>query len=145
MKKIQTNLGTIVMDQKSILKEIQKFYHNLFKSRDCNIETYNAKEEITRAGLNMIPKTVLGHHISAKELGFVLKKMKNNKSPGIDGISADFLKIFWRKLKFFVANAINSCYSKGVLSTSMRQAIITCIPKGNKDRQLIKIGVQYLY
>ena len=103
-----------------------------------NIETYNAKEEITRAGLKMIPKTVLGHHISTKELGFVLKKMKNNKSPGIDGISADFLKIFWRKLKFFVANAINSCYCKGVLSTSMRQAIITCIPKGNKDRQLIK-------
>ena len=80
----------------------------------------------------MIPKTVLGHHISAKKLGFVLKKMKNNKSPGIDGISADFLKIIWRRLKFFVANVINSCYSKGVLSTSMQQAIITCIPKGNK-------------
>ena len=138
MKKIQTNSGTIVTDQKSILKEIPKFYHNLFKSRDCNIKTYNAKEEITRAGLKMIPKTVLGHHISAKELGFVLKKMKNNKLPGIDGISADFLKNFWRKLKFFVANAINNCYCKGVLSTSMRQAIITCIPKGNKDRQLIK-------
>ena len=74
MKKRQTNSGTIVTDQKSILKEIQRFYHNLFKSRDCNIETFNAKEEITRAGLKMIPKTVLGHHISAKELGFVLKK-----------------------------------------------------------------------
>ena len=55
--------------------------------------------------------------------------MKNNKSTGIDGISADFLKCH---------NAINSCYCKGVLSTSMRQAIITCIPKGNKDRQFIK-------
>ena len=94
MKKIQTNSGTIVTDQKNILKEIQKFYHNLFKSRDCNIETYNAKEEITRAGLKKIPKSVLGHPISAKELGFVLKKMKNNISPGIDGIPADFLKIF---------------------------------------------------
>ena len=64
--------------------------------------------------------------------------MKNSKSPGIDGISVDFLKVFWGKLKFLIVNAINSCYSKGIMSTSMRQAIITCIPKGNKDRKLIK-------
>ena len=64
--------------------------------------------------------------------------MKNSKSPGTDGISHDFLKVFWGKLNFFIANAINSCYSKGILSTSMRQAIITCIPKGNKDRKRIK-------
>ena len=60
--------------------------------------------------------------------------IKNNKSPGIDGISADFIKIFWNKLKIFITKAINSCYSKGILTLSVRQTIITSIPKGNKNR-----------
>ena len=64
--------------------------------------------------------------------------MKNGKSPGIDGITAEFLKVFWRKLKVKVTNAINCCFEKGQLSTSLRQSIITCIPKGNKDRKFIK-------
>ena len=35
------------------------------------------------------------------ELGADLKKMKNNKSPGIDGLSSEFFKVFWGKLKHF--------------------------------------------
>ena len=64
--------------------------------------------------------------------------MKNNKSPGIDGITAEFLKVFWGKLKFFICNALNSCFHKGKLSISLRQCLIACIPKGKKDRNLIK-------
>ena len=64
--------------------------------------------------------------------------MKNNKSPGIDGISAEFLKVFWGQLKFFVRNAINCSYEKGQLLVSLRKNIITCLPKGNKDRKFIK-------
>ena len=64
--------------------------------------------------------------------------MKNKKSPGIDGISAEFLKVFWNKLKYHVRNAINRCHKKGKLSTSLRQSVISCIPKGNKDRKLLK-------
>ena len=132
------NSGTVVTGQKHILKEIQNFYCKLFKSKDCNVETHNQKEEIKRANVKCIPKVQLGQPISVTELGSALKKMKNSKSPGIDGISVDFLKVFWGKLNFFITNAINSCYSKGIMSTSMRQAIITCIPKGDKDRKFIK-------
>ena len=55
------------------------------------------------------------------ELDNVLEKFKNNKSPGIDGIAAEFLKVFWKKLKVLVTNAINTCYSKGELSISLRK------------------------
>ena len=64
--------------------------------------------------------------------------MKNGKSPGIDGISVDFLKVFWIKLKSFITNAINACYKKDKVSYSLRQSIITCLPKGKKDRQFLK-------
>ena len=75
--------------------------HNPFKSRDCNIEHYNPKEEITHADLKR--KIQLGHKISATELGVVLEKMKNNKSPGIDVVSADYLKEIRGKLKFLLS------------------------------------------
>ena len=64
--------------------------------------------------------------------------MKSNKSPGIDGITVEFVKVFWRQLKHFIIKAINCGFSKGRLSVSLRQCIITCLPKAKKDRSLIK-------
>ena len=64
--------------------------------------------------------------------------MKNNKTPGIDGISTEFLKVFWLDLKHLVTRALNTCYKKGILSTSLRQSVITCIPKSDKDRIIFK-------
>ena len=138
MRKLQTDSGSIITNQKSILKEIHKFYSNLFKSRDDQTQNDMAREKISGANLKQVREGQLGNKLSVNELSKVLREMKNNKSPGIDGISAEFLKVFWGKLKFFVTNAINCCYSKGILSTSMRQTVITCLPKGNKDRKLVK-------
>ena len=64
--------------------------------------------------------------------------MKHNKTPGIDGITAEFLKVFWDKLKMFITNAINCCLTNGEMSITLRQCIIVCLPKGDKDRSLIK-------
>ena len=50
----------------------------------------------------------------------------HNKTPGIDGITSEFLKVFSGKIKYFVMEAINCGFHKGSLSTSMRQCIITC-------------------
>ena len=64
--------------------------------------------------------------------------MKANKTPGIDGITSEFLKMFWGKLKYYVVHALNRCFEKGKLSVTLRQSVIICLPKGNKDRSLIK-------
>ena len=67
-----------------------------------------------------------------------LKKMKNDKSPGLSGFSADFFKVFWKRLGQFVLRSINYGYATGKLSESQRQGIITCIPKENKSKQFLK-------
>ena len=68
----------------------------------------------------------------------ILTKMKHNKTPGIDGITVEFLKVFWGSLKYYILNAINFCFEKGIMPPSLRQCIIVCLPKGNKDRTLLK-------
>ena len=54
----------------------------------------------------------LGDPITVNEIGQVLKRMKNNKSPGIDGFTSEFFKVFYNKLQYFITNSINSCFKK---------------------------------
>ena len=61
--------------------------------------------------------------------------MKHNKTPGIDGFPAEFLKVFWAKLKFLVTRVLNYSYDNKKLLISLRQSIISCIPKGYKLRE----------
>ena len=72
------------------------------------------------------------------EISEALKHMKNEKSPGIDGFPAEFYKIFWKKLKHIILHALNESYEKGILSTTLRHSLITCLPKGKKPREFIK-------
>ena len=64
--------------------------------------------------------------------------MKNNKSPGIDGFTSEFFKVFYCKLQYLITNSMNSCFKKGILSPTHRQCILVCLPKGNKNRKFIK-------
>ena len=64
--------------------------------------------------------------------------MKNNKSPGLDGYSAEFFKIFWPQLGHFFLECINECFINNCLTDSMTQGLITCLPKPGKPRNLIK-------
>ena len=138
IKRLKLADNSTITDQRRILKEVQEFYSKLFSSRDvCLTEPYLVQNSLINK-LKKIPNLDLGTILNVNELGAVLKKMKKNKSPGIDGISLEFLKVFWGKIKYFVVNALNSCYTKGKLSISLRQSVITCIPKSSKDRQLLK-------
>ena len=138
IKKLKLTNDSIITYQKQILKEVQNFYSQLFsKKKVCVSEPYLVQNSLLDK-IKKIPNLHLGRALDVTELGVILKKMKSNKSPVIDRISSEFLKVFWGKIKYFIENALNSCYKKGKLSTSLRQSIITCIPKGNKDRQLLK-------
>ena len=64
--------------------------------------------------------------------------MKNNKSPGSDGFTTEFFKCFWKQLGEFIVRSLNYGFQVGKLSTTQRQGIITCIPKGDKSRNFIK-------
>ena len=72
------------------------------------------------------------------ELGFALKNMKNNKSPGLDGFIVEFFKFFWTDIGHFILQSLNYGYRNGSLSITQKQGVITCIPKQNKCRINLK-------
>ena len=59
--------------------------------------------------------------------------MKNQKSPGSDGISVEFYKLFWNNIKEFYVNSINHSFQTGSFTELQEQSNLTIIPKQNKD------------
>ena len=72
------------------------------------------------------------------EVKNIIKNMKNNKTPGNDGIPIEFYKIFWNQIGVFLLRSLNEAFIKGELSITQKQSVITCIPKGDKPKQFLK-------
>ena len=130
-----------ITNQQMILKELKIFYKNLLQSKHEdnqnqskspflvkeNIKTLSEHEQVKCEGL-----------ITEREVIKVLKDMKNGKSPGTDGYTAEFYKFFWKDIGNFVLDSLNESFNTGELSITQKQGLITLLPKGNKPRDLIK-------
>ena len=94
-KLIDKNGKEIIED--SLILETQKSFYNDLYSEDKEVSfmlknTYNIK-------VPEIVKKDQEKTISIEEVGLAIKKMNNDKTPGEDGISVDFYKVFWAGLK----------------------------------------------
>ena len=76
--------------------------------------------------------------IYEQEARAVIKNMKNDKTPGTDGLPAEFYKIFWQDIGVHLIRCLNYSVHKGELSISQKQGIITCLPKSDSNRDLLK-------
>lgn len=114
IQKLVIDENVVVDDQKEILKQTKQFYEKLYKKQNC-LKKVNLSTEIP---YNDIPKLTenqkqsLEGEISLPELTSALKRMKNNKSPGSDGFTADFFKFFWIDVGKFVFRSVNYGYQQ---------------------------------
>ena len=137
INEIKISETTSITDQEAILMELKKFYENLYAEKHIE-KTTNYHPYTIPNILTTQEKESIEGPITKEELDNALKKMKNNKSPGLDGFSPEFFKKFWPLLGDFFLEAINFNFHKGELSASQTEGIITCLPKTGKERNLIK-------
>ena len=79
---------------------VRKFYAKLFRKnreKQKTIEAYMKK--------NSLPQVSKTKH---NELLTVEERMISLK--------VDFLKVFWKRLKYFVRNALHSCFKKSIVA-----------------------------
>ena len=55
--------------------------------------------------------------------------MKNNKTPGNNGLTKEFYEIFWDELKTSLMESVNQAFHTKILSISQRQAVIKLMKK----------------
>ena len=72
--------------------------------------------------------------ITESELLKSLKSFKNGKSPGTDGLTAEFYKYFWCDIKLYFLASINYALGQKQLSVEQRRGIISLVPEKDKDR-----------
>ena len=84
--------------------------------------------------LTLQEKPSLEGEMTLAEASFALKNMKNYKSPGSDGFTAEFFQFFWLQLGSFVVRSLNDGFRKCELSTTHKEGVIICIPKGDKPK-----------
>ena len=64
-------------------------------------------------------------YITNEECEIAITHMKPNKSPGSDGLTVEFYKLFWKDIKKLVINSLNEGFNLFKLSDSQKHGIIT--------------------
>ena len=129
---------------------IKEYYEKLYTSKatDASKQPLFINNNMKR--LDIYESKLCEGLIEDIEAKKVLREMANNKTPGFDGYTAEFYKIFWKDIGCFVLRSLNYAYQHGQLADSQRLGVITLLPKGDKPRHLLKnwrpitlLGIDY--
>ncbi|MBY0580759.1 MAG: reverse transcriptase family protein [Rickettsiales bacterium] len=127
--------GLIKTEPKEILTEFENYYKNLYKHKEndklsqISLFSNAMVKKISKDENKMLEKEILECEIKQS-----LWQMKNNKSPGSDGLTIEFYKCFFDIIKKDLTKSINNVLITGEMSNSQKEALITCIfKKGNKN------------
>ena len=123
-----------------ILRELKRYFMHKY-SRKVNVNPESCDlflDTIATPVLTQNDLQLCEGLITEGEVYTALTSMKNNKSPGNDGLSKEFYICFYPELKDHLVNCLNSCYYYGLLSNSQKQAIIRLIEKPGKDIRFVK-------
>ena len=124
-------------DDKSVVDTyIHDYYKKLYSSAQHIVTAVDHWEEV--AQLSNEQAAMLENPIQLEEVEDALfKKLASNKSPGNDGLTAEFYKLFWKQLKQPFWEALNQGIKEGKLAPSQTQSVIRLIRKGQKDPQVL--------
>ena len=138
--KLKLSDGSFTNDQSKILQEQMHFYKTLYASNKQRSSTLS--DPLCSVKENIIPledddMLSCEGKVTQVECLKALNEFKNEKSPGTDGLQAEFYKHFWKELHTDMLQCFDYAYDSGKLSISQRRGIITLIPKPNKDTTVL--------
>ena len=134
------NDEAIITDPKEILDEQRSYYQNLYSSQnpqvsDPKFNLFFENDMIKK--LDDDQKIACEGLLTDGECQKALKDFQKNKTPGNDGLTAEFYVFFWDKLGKIMVDSFNYGFQKGELSITQRQGIIRLIPKKDKNLQYL--------
>lgn len=120
--------GDIVKDPKIIANFCSDFYSNLY-TRLLTFFFFN--------NLTVEDSIICNAPLRLQEIIDAINDLKNNRSPGTDGLTAEFYKAFSKTLAPFLPEVFVESLDRALLPPTLCQGLITLIVKPNKDPLLI--------
>ncbi|KAL9962019.1 hypothetical protein ACROYT_G031074 [Oculina patagonica] len=137
IRRLFSSDGRLTTNPTKIIKEIEKFYSDLYASNDESVRNHPFLQRAEIPKLSDEMRRICEGRLSLKECFDCLQSFQNNKSPGNDGLTVEFYKTFWNSIRNLVVDCLNYSYECGELSNTQKQAIITLIEKKGKDKRNI--------
>ena len=127
IEKLESANGTLdKMDE--IKKEVYDFYKNLFQFEEIDQQVADHfLEDLPK--LSTEQKDLCEGVLLKEECLLAIKNMENDKSPGCDGLPAEFYKKFFYLFGDAFVDFVNNCFQKGELSPSQRPGTISLLCK----------------
>ncbi len=124
--------NAVLTDQKDIMEEQVRYYKDLYTNK--GVFNKNAVHEFIQGvhvpRLDDELKDMCDQELSVGECGKALKQMKNDSSPGSDGLTVAWYKVFWNKVADLVLDSFLEGFQENKLSISQRKGILTLLYKG---------------
>ena len=134
--KLETNEGKFVCDRSGILKHVKSFYQQLFQKEniDQSLVDYFFKDVVS---LTKEQADLCEGQLTKEECYKAIIQMKNEKSPGVDGLPKEFYQINWDIIGDGFVKMANGCFKRGTLSETQKLGIITLICKDSEKAHLL--------
>src|SRR5260364_322890 len=125
------------VERSNTLEYIRDFYEELYKSEEICQESFRMITSDLPQVDNM-GNDLLTQKITREEIYQTMLSLPNNKSPGTDGLTYEFYKIFADKIAPILEEVFNKVLLKGKMPLSWHKNMIILIPK--KEENLEEIG-----
>ena len=76
--------------------------------------------------------------INEVECTSALRDFNSNKTPGTDGLPAEFYRFFWPDICHDLIASYNYAFQHGTMPISQRRGIISLTPKKGKDKTILE-------
>jgi hypothetical protein len=124
--KLNDEYGDIICEQTELLKEIKIYYEQVYSTEKANkesLEHYILNSEIENEK-DENDKLTCDGKVTVEECSYPAQKMKINKSSGLNGLTIEFYRLFWNKLKYILVDVLNKGNDGQCLIYSQRTSIL---------------------
>lgn len=129
--------GQTVNTKKEMIDTVVLHFSNQFKKENINDE--KSKNFLLQHTNKKVPTEMiedLEKEVEFSELYEALKGMKDNKSPGVDGLSKEFYINFWDVIGTHLLEVIKEMLTIRKMCQSMREGIISLVHKKGDPKDL---------
>lgn len=121
--------GRIITDHRSVCDKARRHFHNIFADSSAVDPQLFGDLFHGLPRLSEPSQMDLELPITFQELTRAVHQLNKGKTPGADGLSAEFFQFFWPQIGPLLHKVITLATTTGTLPTSMQKAVITLLPK----------------